>query len=224
MKTLTQEHNLEEIYKRLDSHFGDLGWWPADSAFEVIIGAILTQNTAWQNVEQAIENIKSAGLLDPLSLAAVDQQILEQLIRPSGYFRIKTSRIKNFLNFLQNRYDCSLKKMFCDDLWELRKRLLEVKGIGKETADSILLYAGHKPIFVIDAYTKRILSRHEIIDQSVSYDEIQRFFMNNLPAEVNLFKQYHALIVNTGKKYCRKSPLCRECPLSSPGLEKKCFT
>ncbi len=215
MKSILENHQLGTIYEKLNSHFGDLGWWPADSAFEVIIGAILTQNTAWQNVELAIENIKAVNLLDPVSMNVIDYRILEKLIRPSGYFRIKASRIKNFVNFLQNRYDCDLDKMFCDDLWQLRKKLLEVKGIGKETADSILLYAGHKPIFVIDAYTKRILIRHGIIDQNTSYDELQKYFMRNLPEEVNLYKQYHALIVNTGKKFCRKSPLCEECPLNS---------
>lgn len=215
MKRKTEFRDLCVLYSKLNSHFGDLRWWPADSPFEVIIGAILTQNTAWKNVERAIENLKTCNLLEPRLLYEVDREVLEELIRPSGYFRIKTARIKNFLSFLATQYNWDLKKMFAEDLWQLREKMLNINGIGKETADSILLYAGHRPIFVIDAYTKRILSRHGITPPDISYDELQNIFMSHLPADVPLYNQYHALIVNAGKMFCRTVPLCEKCPLKS---------
>lgn len=218
MKSKTESCELSVIYSRLNNHFGDLHWWPADSSFEVILGAILTQNTAWQNVERAIENLKALNLLEPQLLYEMDHRVLEELIRPSGYFRIKAARIKNFLSFLQNHYDWDLKKMFQDDLWKLREKMLKIKGIGKETADSILLYAGHRPVFVIDAYTRRILSRHGMVASNISYDELQDYFMRNLPLDVSIYNQYHALIVNAGKTFCRTVPLCEKCPLKSVGL------
>jgi len=216
---MTESHALSFIYSKLNSHFGDLHWWPADTSFEVIVGAILTQNTAWQNVERAINNLKAHNLLEPELMYEIDRNVLEDLIRPSGYFRIKTSRIKNFLGFLCNKYDWNLNKMFQEDLWQLREKMLEINGIGKETADSILLYAGHRPIFVIDAYTKRILSRHGLIASNISYDELQKYFMKNIPVDVSLYNQYHALIVNVGKNYCRAVPVCEKCPLRSVGDE-----
>lgn len=216
---MNDPQDLFVIYDKLNCHFGDLHWWPAESSFEVIIGAILTQNTAWQNVERAINNLKTANLLEPELIYELDRHVLEELIRPSGTFRIKTARIKNFLNFLRNEYDWNLKKMFQEDLWRLRKKMLEINGIGKETADSILLYAGHRPIFVIDAYTKRLFSRHGIVDSDASYDELQGYFMKSLPMDVALYNQYHALIVNAGKNYCRRGvPLCEQCPLRSAGI------
>jgi len=212
---MSEAQALSVIYNKLNSHFGDLHWWPAETDFEVIVGAILTQNTAWQNVERAIENLKTVHLLEPQLLYEVDCRILEELIRPSGYFRIKTSRIKNFLCFLYDHYTWNLGKMFQENLWQLREKMLGITGIGKETADSILLYAGRKPVFVIDAYTKRIFHRHGMVASNTSYDELQKFFMSRLPEEVPLYNQYHALIVTTGKKYCRAVPHCEECPLRS---------
>jgi len=220
MEPMAESHALFFIYRKLNTHFGDLHWWPADTSFEMILGAILTQNTAWQNVERAINNLKAHNLLEPELMYEIDRHVLEELIRPSGYFRIKTSRIKNFVSFLRNKYDWSLKKMFQEDLWQLREKMLEINGIGKETADSILLYAGHRPVFVIDAYTKRILSRHGLVASNISYDELQKYFMRNLPVDVSLYNQYHALIVNAGKNYCRVVPACEKCPLKSIGNEE----
>jgi endonuclease III related protein len=207
---------LIQLYETLHAHFGDLHWWPGDSPFEVIVGAILTQNTAWQNVETAIGRLKVKDLLDPARLMQLDDQRLADLIRPAGYFRIKTKRLKAFLHFLHQDYQSNLNTMFSEDVWALRKKLLSVNGIGEETADSILLYAGGKPVFVVDAYTRRIMQRHRIIDASARYADIQTLFMSSLPPSASLYNQYHALLVNTGKKYCRKqTPGCDNCPLQS---------
>ncbi len=204
---------LLAIYEKLNGHFGDLRWWPGDSPFEVIIGAILTQNTAWRNVESAISNLKGEGRLYPGEILRIDGKALADLIRPAGYYNIKTRRLKSFIHFLYEEYNGSLADMFKEELWQLREKLLSVKGIGEETADSILLYAGGKPVFVVDAYTRRILHRHNIIQADATYGEIQALFMNNLPQSVSLYNQYHALLVNTGKFFCRKNPGCDACPL-----------
>lgn len=206
-------HDLLAIYKALDAHFGALNWWPGNSPFEVIVGAILTQNTAWQNVEKAIARLKSNELLHPAGILKVDDSILADLIRPAGYYNVKTSRLKSFIRFLFDEYGGTLDNMFAEDLWPLRARLLTVKGIGEETADSILLYAGRKPIFVVDAYTRRVLQRHDIIRADAKYKEIQDIFMTHLPQSVPLYNQYHALFVNTGKFFCTKNPRCDGCPL-----------
>jgi endonuclease-3 related protein len=208
-------HSLRAIYETLNAYFGDLHWWPADSPFEVIVGAILTQNTAWRNVESAISKLKSENCLCPDLMFAIDEKKLADLIRPAGYYNIKTRRLKAFIRFLYEEYRGDLNCMFAADLWYLRGRLLTVKGIGEETADSILLYAGNKPIFVIDAYTRRILLRHKIIREDATYKEIQNLFMNDLPQSVPLYNQYHALLVNTGKFFCNRNPRCDECPLST---------
>jgi endonuclease-3 related protein len=213
---MDQATTLWSIYDRLNDHFGDLKWWPGESAIEIIIGAILTQNTAWRNVEVAIDRLRQEGLLDQHQLLRVDDKTLETLIRPSGYYRIKTQRLKAFIHFLFERYDGSLEQLFTGDIGFLRNELLQVKGIGEETADSIILYAGHKPIFVVDAYTRRILERHALIGKRLKYLEIQSFFMDHLPADVDFFKQFHALIVNAGKHFCTKIPRCADCPLPSP--------
>ncbi len=208
---------LLKIYATLNGCFGNLNWWPGETPFEIAVGAILTQNTNWKNVERAIENLKGNNLLSPLGLLKIREEKLEELIRPSGYYRIKTKRLKNFILFLFEEYDGDLNKMFEEELWSLRGKLLGVKGIGEETADSILLYAGEKPVFVVDAYTRRILLRHHLIDEDVRYSDIQSLFMDHLPCHAPLFNQYHALFVNTGKQFCRKTPQCDECPLK--GLE-----
>lgn len=208
---------LLTIYDALDRHFGDLHWWPGETPFEVVVGAILTQNTSWNNVKIAIDNLKSRGILDPEKLFEIEDSILAELIRPSGYYNVKTRRLKAFLRFLHREYEGNLERMFEDDLWILREKLLDVNGIGEETADSILLYAGNKPVFVVDLYTRRILQRHNIINGSPDYGEIQKLFMTNLPASVRLFNQYHALLVNTGKHFCRKAPRCEGCPLENMG-------
>ena len=206
---------LCKIYKALNEHFGGLHWWPGETPFEIAVGAILTQNTNWKNVEIAIDNLKQADLLDSLSLYAAEDSVVAELIRSSGYYNIKTKRLKAFLQFLQEEYAGNMDKMFNEELQTLREKLLGVNGIGEETADSILLYGGGKPVFVVDAYTRRILERHGIISQHRSYKEIQALFMENLPQDTSLYNQYHALLVNTGKCFCRKKPLCGGCPLET---------
>ena len=202
------------LYQKLYSCFGPQYWWPAETAFEVMVGAILTQNTNWQNVEKAIDNLKNHKLLNPQALHRLPQARLTSLIRPAGYYNIKAKRLKHFLEFLFKTYNGSLKKMSCRNLGDLRQQLLSVNGIGPETADSILLYALSKPIFVVDAYTKRILLRHKLIRRDTSYDEIQSLFMNNLKTNVKLFNEYHALLVKLGKEYClKKKARCEACPL-----------
>ncbi|MEK6678579.1 MAG: endonuclease III domain-containing protein [Nitrospirota bacterium] len=211
---------LLEIYNILHKQFGPQHWWPAETPFEVIVGAILTQNTAWGNVTKAIDNLKKEGYLMPELLYSLSISKLARLIRPSGYYNIKAKRLKEFLKFLFNEYDGSLEKMFKINLSELREKLLKINGIGPETADSILLYAGNYPIFVIDAYTKRILQRHNIINDGIDYHPLQRLFMDNLPEDADLFNEYHALIVKTAKDFCKKKPLCDICPLNNPNIPK----
>jgi len=204
---------LLNAYDRMYQHFGSRHWWPANSTLEIIVGAILTQNTAWANVEKAIENIKAAGGLSIKRLSDIPGEILAEWIRPSGYFNIKTRRLKAIIHFIGERYEGNLEKMASVPLDTLRKELLNIYGIGEETADSILLYAFEKPIFVIDAYTRRIFARHRLVGEKSPYNEIQRFFMSNLPKNVPFFNEYHALIVETGKTFCRRKPLCSPCPL-----------
>lgn len=202
------------FYAALRRRLGPQKWWPAETQFEVIVGAILTQNTTWKNVEQAIENLRREGLLDPARLARVRIQRIERLVRPSGYYRQKARKLKAFLRFLESEFGGSLDRMFRAPTAELRKKLLAVHGIGPETADAILLYAGNHPVFVIDAYTRRVLARHALADTRVSYDDVQALFHLHLPRKAALFNQYHALLVETGKRWCRaREALCAECPL-----------
>jgi endonuclease-3 related protein len=209
---------LKSMYKTLNNFFGNLNWWPGETPFEIAVGAILTQNTNWRNVETAIGNLKSKGFLSPRRLLDLRDDDVAELIRPSGYYNIKTKRLKSFLIFLDREYGGSMERMFEDDLWDLRQKLLEVHGIGEETADSILLYSGGKPIFIVDAYTRRILERHGIVGSDCSYREIQELFMENLVPDALLCNQYHALLVHTGKYFCKRTPLCKDCPL---GGEKR---
>lgn len=204
---------LLAIYDVLYRAFGSQYWWPARTKLEIIIGAILTQNTAWPNVEKAIGNLAGERLLSPASLKTVSKKRLARLIKSSGYYNIKADRIKSFISLLFKRYGGSLRKMFSQDDAALRCELLKIKGLGRETVDSILLYAGKKPFFVIDAYTKRILSRHNMILENDDYDSIQRLFMDNLPSDVSLFGEYHALLVKLAKDICRKEPKCKSCPV-----------
>jgi endonuclease-3 related protein len=211
-----KDHHVKElllIYQRLLSFFGEQGWWPAETPFEVIIGAILTQNTAWRNVERAISNLKQAAVLTPQGLRGIQEKRLARLIRPAGYYNVKAKRLKEFIAFLYKEYEGDLQRMFAEPLASLRERILRVKGVGPETADSILLYAGGKSIFVIDAYTKRVLSRHGLIMNGASYEDIQALFMKNLPEDVALYKEYHALFVQLAKSFCKTTPLCAGCPL-----------
>ncbi|MCG6535777.1 MAG: endonuclease III domain-containing protein [Syntrophales bacterium LBB04] len=214
---------LLQIYNRLEDHFGNLRWWPADSPLEVIVGAILVQNTAWHNVTYAINKLKEAGVLTPQGLYLAPLDTLAELIRSSGYYNVKARRLTNFIHFLHDEYDNSLGNMFGEDCWQLRNKLLEIKGIGEESADSILLYAGKKPVFVIDAYTRRILARHGLLSGRERYQAIQALFMDHLPASVSFFNQYHALLVHTGKTFCRRDRRCAACPLKDLEVQAGVF-
>ncbi len=206
--------SFSDIFNRLNRAFGPQHWWPADSPFEVIIGAILTQNTNWSNVEKAIANLRAANAIDIISVDRMPPEELEKLIRPSGFFRQKTHRLKHFTRFLLTDFAGSLSTLFAMPNEQLRPLLLRQPGIGPETADSIILYAAGKPSFVVDAYTQRMLQRLGIETENTSYEQTRRLFMNNLPADVELFNEYHALIVRLAKEYCRKrKPQCPECPL-----------
>lgn len=207
--------SLKAIYKMLYSFYGPQKWWPGDTQFEIAVGAILTQNTNWTNVEKAINNLKAHGVLNAKALHELPVLKLAALVRPSGYYNIKAKRLKAFLDFLVDKYGGSMARMKKVETGTLRKKLLAIDGIGQETADSILLYALGKPIFVIDAYTKRILSRHGIMDINASYEEYQKLFHMEFDDDVQLFNEYHALLVTVGKEYCRPNPRCEECPLSA---------
>jgi endonuclease III related protein len=201
---------LMEIYLTLLEGQGFQAWWPGETDFEVCLGAILTQNTAWTNVEKALNNIKSSSLMSPNKLLNAGRGRVTHLIRPSGYFNQKAVYLENFCKFIKRHPISELKKM---DITEAKALLLGLKGIGKETADSILLYALGFPIFVVDAYTKRIFSRIGVCKEDISYDELQAIFHNNLLTDVEFFKDYHAQIVMLGKDTCRKKPQCERCIL-----------
>jgi len=208
-------HKLELIYRKLYGHFGAQHWWPAKSKFEVIVGAILTQNTSWGNVEKAIKQLKKEKLLDPARLHKAGHEKIAQAIRSAGYYNIKTKRLKEFLKFFLKEYALDIGKMAQADTAFLRQQLLAVNGIGPETADSILLYALNKPVFVVDAYTKRVLLRHKLIGEDYDYYKIQDYCAGNLRNNVKLFNEFHALLVNLAKNYCLKNqPRCRLCPLN----------
>ena len=189
-----------DMFQLLLDRFGPQEWWPGETELEMMIGAIFTQNTNWKNVEKVLEHLKDLHLL---SL--------------NGYYNVKAQRLKNMIEFIVDRYHGDLPALLKEETGVLREGLLSVKGIGPETADSILLYAAGRPIFVIDTYTHRILSRHSMIDEQATYDELQTFFMDHLPDDPDLFNEFHALIVRTGKEYCRRKPLCNECPLNTWG-------
>lgn len=211
--SMSLSEQLDQIYQRLSQTFGPQGWWPADTPFEVAVGAILTQNTNWRNVTLAIERLKTAGLLTPAALETVPEAALAELIRPAGYYRVKARRLKNLAAFLCRNYGGSLDSLAAADHLRIREELLRLKGIGPETADNILLYALQKPVFVVDAYTHRILSRHGLAPETCSYEELQELFHAALPPEVPLFQEYHALLVRLGKTCCRPRPRCQACPL-----------
>ncbi len=204
---------LMGIYHALLDRYGPRYWWPADSPFEVCVGAILTQNTNWVNVEKAIANLKREGVLSPQALRDIPVEKLAGVIRPAGFFNVKSVRLKGFVDWFFANFDGSLERM-CEAEWpRLRIELLKVKGIGPETADSILLYACGKPTFVVDAYTKRLLTSLGLITGKEGYEELRTLFMENLPAAVGLFNEYHALIVEHAKAHCRKKPVCTGCAL-----------
>jgi len=202
-----------EIYRKLYDRFGPQHWWPAQTRTEMIVGAVLTQNTAWRNVESALSILRSRNLLALDALRTISEKELATLIRVSGFFNVKAHRLKNLIQFIQNTYAGNLDSMFAQKQETLREQLLGVSGIGAETADSILLYAGQIPSFVVDAYTRRIFFRHGLVTPSDDYSAIQHLFMRHLPRQAPLFNEYHALIVRTAKVYCKREPQCGACPL-----------
>lgn len=204
---------LLNIFDTLLAKFGERHWWPGETPLEIIVGAVLTQNTSWKNVEKAINNLKDADLLDLERLYGVSDEILAENIRSSGYYNLKTKRLKNVINVIYEQFNTSIENIKKVELSRLRTRLLAIKGVGEETADSILLYALEKPVFVIDAYTKRFLENHGLYTGKCTYGQAQEFFMSHLPSDVYLFNEYHALIVALGQTYCFKVPKCEECPL-----------
>ena len=205
---------LMAMFHALSAALGPSHWWPAVTPFEVAVGAILTQNTQWSNVEQAIANLRSADALEPCNMYHMPEEELSVLIRPSGFFRLKTQRLKQFLLFLRDSCNFQMEKLTQTPLNELRTRLLQVKGIGPETADSILLYALKLPTFVVDSYTKRLSVRHMLVPENISYEDLRRFYIDALPCDPDLFNEFHALIVRTNKTWClKKAGNCTACPL-----------
>lgn len=204
---------LSEIYRLLYDAFGPQHWWPGETPFEIVTGAILTQNTNWANVEKAIENLKATDNLTPDKLHRIDISKLAELIRPAGYYNIKAKRLKNFVNWLFDNYDGEMSNLELGDTDRLRAELLAIKGVGRETADSILLYALGRPVFVVDAYTARITMRHELIDPGADYEQLRELFESNLSEDVRLFNEYHALLVRAGKEFCKPKAKCHSCPL-----------
>ena len=214
MDTHSISQTLLHLYHQLINRYGPQHWWPADEPFEVIVGAILTQSAAWTNVERAIANLKAAKALSPKALRQLSLSEIARLVHPCGYYNAKALKLKSFAYWLGEKYNDDLHKLFANATDHLRQQLLSIHGIGQETADSIILYAANQPMFVIDAYTRRIISRIGLTPDRNSYSAYQSLFMNNLPADVSLFNEYHALLVYLGKKVCRKQPLCQQCCLN----------
>jgi endonuclease III related protein len=212
---MKQNNKLIGIYKRLYKRYGAQHWWPAKTRLEMILGAILTQNTAWTNVEKAITGLKKEGLLSLRALRKTSHSLLTRVIRPSGFFNQKAQRIKLFIRHIDTHRQGNLSKLLTRPLNQGRGELLSLSGIGPETADSILLYAANRPVFVVDAYTRRIFHRLGILEKTSDYEAIRAYFEANLPSESALFNEYHALIVRHAKVHCRKKPICQDCPLEN---------
>jgi len=208
---------LREMYDRLMTGLGPQNWWPAENTLEIMVGIVLAQNTRWPNAQKALADLKQENLLSVAALLDLPDERLAALIEPAGHVNLKVQRLKNLAAYLRERFEDDAERLQERSAATLREELLGIKGIGPETADSILLYACAKPVFVVDAYTYRILQRHGLADEALTYDELQTFFMDHLPHEVPLFNEFHALIVRTGKEFCRKQPLCEQCPLRDWG-------
>jgi len=206
---------VELVYRKLLEHYGPQDWWPGDSPVEILIGAVLTQNTSWKNVEKAIANLRDARLIHLKRLDRIAVEDLAEIIRPSGYFRLKAKRLKNLVAHIMAVYQGDLASLFALPVEEARTSLLSVNGVGPETADSILLYAGDRLAFVVDTYTARIFKRHAWIDQKADYHQLQALLTSQVPADVSVYNEYHALIVRAGNEFCRKQPNCSACPLKS---------
>jgi len=203
---------LEELYKKLRDIFGYLNWWPGETKVEIVVGAILTQNTAWKNVEKAIKNLRERKMLSLERLASTRLNELEDAIRPSGFYRQKAKRLSNLFKYIKKNYS-TLERFFDKDKNELRSELLNLNGIGNETADSIILYAAEKPTFVIDTYTRRIMNRVYGIEEEIEYNKLKEYFESRLRQDLELYKDFHAQFVELGKRFCKKKPLCDECPI-----------
>ncbi len=203
-----------DIYHRLHAAYGPQRWWPARTKTEIVVGAILTQNTAWTNVKRAIANLRHAKALSFRVLRDLPERRLAELIRPSGTYQVKAARLKDLVNHLWEHHDGSLSSLLEGELDSVRQRLLSIHGIGPETADAILLYAGHRPTFVIDAYTRRILRRHHVPQAEADYDTLRHLFQSVLPPDPKLYNQYHAVLVQLGKNHCRRRAICENCPLA----------
>ena len=210
---MSTAQRLRQLYDLLLDAYGPQHWWPGETPFEVMVGAVLTQNTNWTNVEKAIANLKEAGVLSFEALSSLEPGRLAQLIRPAGYYNLKAGRLGNLLNMINEQWEGDLEYFFSQSTDTMRRALMATKGIGPETADSICLYAAQRPVFVVDAYTFRILGRHGLADQDMGYFELQEVFMDNLPHEAPLFNEFHALLVRLGKGQCKKTkPKCQTCP------------
>jgi endonuclease-3 related protein len=210
---MTKSKILMQYYNALLKKFGKQKWWPGETPFEIMVGAVLTQNTNWKNVERAILNLKERDLLDPHKINQLDIFVLGELIKPAGYFNIKAKRLKNLVSWFVENYNGNIEALKRQDFNLLREQLLNVRGIGRETADSILLYALEYPTFVVDAYTYRVLLRHHLITEDADYEEIKEFFESNLKKDTKLYNEFHALFVAVGKNYCKSKPICEKCPL-----------
>lgn len=209
------EEKLHLLYDRMFDYFGPRGWWPGESDFEICVGAILTQSVSWKNVAKAIENLTQAGLLDLNKMYQAVPEDIEKCIIPTLYYRQKAKKLKAFVNHVTENYDGNLTAFLGKNLPELREELLSLYGIGPETADSIILYAARQPVFVVDAYTRRIFSRLGFFKDDITYEQMQKYFLRHLPLDVKFYNEYHALIVGTGNRFCsNKKPKCNECPLT----------
>ena len=204
---------LMSFYHILLDHYGPQNWWPGDSPFEVMVGAVLTQNTNWSNVEKAINNLKTANVLTPAKINQLSPEKLAELIKPAGYFNLKSRRLKNLVHWFCTQYEASPQLLANLSIGRLREELLSINGIGRETADSIILYALEKPTFVVDTYTYRVLLRHGCIDSDSDYEQIKDYCQSHLPDNVSLYNELHAVIVRVGKEHCRPRPRCQGCPL-----------
>jgi endonuclease-3 related protein len=213
---------IYDIYKTLYKTYGPQHWWPAKTKLEIIIGAILTQNTSWHNVEKAITNLKKYKLISVDKLHKIKIEVLQKVIRPAGFYKQKSQTLKNLISFLMKEYNGKITTFLKEKQNILREKLLAIKGIGKETADSIILYAANKPLFVVDKYTRRIFSRHSIIkNENIEYDKLQNLITKNLPKKVKIYNEFHALLVKVGKSLCKRVPHCEQCPLKKYLLESQ---
>ncbi len=207
------QQRLLNIFNVLLESFGKRNWWPGETELEIIVGAVLTQNTSWKNVEKAINNLKHHNALNIDTLYKMDRETLASIVKSSGFYNIKSYRLKNIINVIYKEYSSNIYNLKILNVSEIRNRLLDINGIGKETADSIILYALDKPIFVVDVYTKRFLKNHRLYNGQFDYDSVQEFFMKNLPYDTYLFNEFHALIVYLCQNFCKKNPICSTCPL-----------